>query len=135
MLEPSFRGLSCSPFVSPGLSACKGGTASLCHSHLVLQLLPWLLFSPPWLPIFSPPTSLDECFFFNSLVVGLPYSSIFCQFLLFFVFNFVVVFLSVVEGGKLYLPTPPSWLEVLNFFYLLTKVYSLLKFHVASTML
>ena len=34
-----------------------------------------------------PPTGLDECFFFNSLVVGLPYSSIFCQFWLFFVFK------------------------------------------------
>ena len=32
------------------------------------------------LPISTPPTSLDECFFFNSLVVRLPYSSIFGQF-------------------------------------------------------
>ena len=39
-----------------------------------------------WLPISAPPTGLDECFFFNSLVVGLPYSSIFC-------FKFVVVLL------------------------------------------
>ena len=30
------------------------------------------------LPISVPPTGLGECFFFNSLVVGLPYSSIFC---------------------------------------------------------
>ena len=29
------------------------------------------------LPISTPPSSLDECVFFNSLVVGLPYSSIF----------------------------------------------------------
>ena len=28
----------------------------------------------------APPTGLDECFFFNSLLVGLPYSLIFCQF-------------------------------------------------------
>ena len=34
--------------------------------------------------------------FLNSLVVSLPYSSIFCQFLLFFVFKFVVVLLFVV---------------------------------------
>ena len=34
----------------------------------------------------GPPTGLDECVFFNSLVVGLPYSSIFCQFWLVFVF-------------------------------------------------
>ena len=29
------------------------------------------------LPVFAPPANLDECFFFNSLFVGLPYSSIF----------------------------------------------------------
>ena len=39
------------------------------------------------LPVSTPPTSLDECFFFISLVVRLPYSSIFCQFWLFFVFK------------------------------------------------
>ena len=38
------------------------------------------------LPVSTPPTGLDECVFFNSLVVGLPYSSIFCQFWLFFCF-------------------------------------------------
>ena len=39
------------------------------------------------LPISVPPTGLDEYFFFNSLVVGLPYSSIFRQFWLFFVLH------------------------------------------------
>ena len=61
-----------------------------------------------WLPVSAPPTGLDECFFFNSLVVGLPYSSIFCQFWLFFVFKFFVLLL-VVGGGTVCLPTPPSW--------------------------
>ena len=51
-----------------------------------------------WLPVSVPPTSLDECFFFNSLVVGLPYSLIFHQFWLFFVFKFVVLLLAV-QGG------------------------------------
>ena len=64
------------------------------------------------LPVSAPPTSLDECFFFNSLVVRLPYSSIFCQFWGFFVFKFVVVLLLVVQGGNVYLPTPPSRPEV-----------------------
>ena len=32
------------------------------------------------LPVSSPPTGLDQCFFFNSLVVRLPYSLTFCQF-------------------------------------------------------
>ena len=61
------------------------------------------------LPVSAPPASLDECFFFNSLVVGLPYSSIFCQFWLVFVFKFVVVLLLVVGRGTVCLPTPPSW--------------------------
>ena len=61
----------------------------------VLELLPCPESSMPWLPISAPPTGIDECFFFNSLVVKLPYSLIFCQFWLFFVFKFVVVLLLV----------------------------------------
>ena len=80
--------------------------------QLVLQLLPCSMSSLHWLPISTPPTSLDECSFFNSLVVGLPYSSIFWPFWLFFVFKFVVVLLLVVWGGKVYLSMPPSLLEV-----------------------
>ena len=49
-----------------------------------------------WLRVSAPPTGLDECFFFNSLVVGLPYSSVLWQLWLFFVFKFVVVLLLVV---------------------------------------
>ena len=64
------------------------------------------------LPIPASPTSLDECFFFNSLAVRLPYSSIFWPFWLFFVFEFVVVLLLVVQGGTVCLPMPPSWLVV-----------------------
>ena len=48
--------------------------------------------SPPWLPISTSPTSLDECFFFISLVVGLPYSSIFWQFWLFSVLKLLLSF-------------------------------------------
>ena len=44
------------------------------------------------LPISAPPTGLDECVFFNSLVVRLPYSLIFCQFWLFFVFKLLLSF-------------------------------------------
>ena len=65
-----------------------------------------------WLPVSAPPTGLDECFFFNSLVVGLPYSLIFCQFWLLFVLKFVVVLLLVVRGGAVCLPAPLSWPEV-----------------------
>ena len=62
------------------------------------------------LTVSTPPTSLDECLSFNSLVVGLPYSSIFWQFWLFFVLKFVVLLL-VMRGSKVYLPMPPSWPE------------------------
>ena len=79
--------------------------------HLVLQPLPCWQHSPRQLPISAPPAGLDECFF-NSLVVGLPYSSIFWQFWSFFVFKFVVVLPLVVQGSKMYLPMPLSWLEL-----------------------
>ena len=78
--------------------------------RLVHQLLPSRESSLPQMPIFAPPTGLGKCFFFNSLVVGLPCSSIFWQFWLFFDFKFAVVLL-VVRGGTVCLPTPPSWLE------------------------
>ena len=78
----------------------------VCHfACLVLQ---W----PPCRVLFTPSTSLDECFFFNSLVVGLPYSSISQQFWLFFVFKFVVVLLLVVRDEIVYLPMPLPWPEV-----------------------
>ena len=46
----------------------------------VHQLLSCHESSLPRVPICAPPTGLDEWFLFISLVVGLPYSSIFCQF-------------------------------------------------------
>ena len=55
--------------------------------HLLCQLPPCRGSSLLWLPVSSSPTSLDEYFFINSLVVGLPYSSIFWQFWLFFCFK------------------------------------------------
>ena len=56
--------------------------------------------SPPRLPVSAPLTSLDECFFFISLVVGLPYSSIFCQFWLFFVFKLLLSFFWLCEEAQ-----------------------------------
>ena len=47
----------------------------------------------------APPTGLDECFFI-SLVVGLLYSSIFCQFWLFFVFELLLSFLWLCEEAQ-----------------------------------
>ena len=80
----------------------------------ILQPLPCHKSSPPWLPAFTLSTSLDECFFFNSLFVRLPYSLIFWQFWLFSDFKFVVVLLLVLQGGKMYAAIPPSWPKVHN---------------------
>ena len=48
----------------------------------------------------TPPTRLDECFFFISLVVGLPYRSIFCQFWLFFVLKLLLSFFWLCEEAQ-----------------------------------
>ena len=63
----------------------------------VRQLSPCWESSPPHLPISAPPTGLDERFFFISLVVDLPYSSIFCQFWLFLVFKLSLSFFWLCE--------------------------------------
>ena len=68
--------------------------------HWVRQLPPCHESSPPHLPVSAPPTGLDECFFFISLVVGLPYSSIFCQFWLFFVFKLLLSFFWLFEEAR-----------------------------------
>ena len=93
------------PQVNVGLPSPQDGSPSP-----LAAALPWVLSTG--LPISAPPTGLDQCFFFNSLVVRLPYSLIYCQFWLYFVFKFVIVLLLVVWGGKVYLPTSSSWPEV-----------------------
>ena len=87
--NPWLLGQSCSPVVPPGLSAHKCETAQSTSHHLACPsppaaALPRVLSSR--LPVSDPFTSLDECFLFESLVVGLPYGSIFWQFWLFFCF-------------------------------------------------
>ena len=98
-VDPWVVGLSRSPVVPPSVSAHERRTTQSSSRYLACpsspaSTLPQVLSTQ--LPISTPQTSLYECFFFNSLVVGLPYSSIFCQFWLFFVFKFVVVLLSIV---------------------------------------
>ena len=70
----------------------------------------------PPLPIFAPPTHLNECDFFNSLFVELPYSLIFWLFRfsdwVIVVCSLVVIFAVVVWGGKACLSMLPSWLAV-----------------------
>ena len=59
---------------------------------LILQLLPCCVSPPPKLLVSTPPTVLHECIFFNSVVVRLPYSSIFWQFCLFSFLNLPLSF-------------------------------------------
>ena len=56
------------------------------HMNVVLPSLPapsCCMSSLSWLPISAPSTSVDEYFFFNSLIVRFPYSFILWQFWLF----------------------------------------------------
>ena len=98
--NPGLRGFSCSPVVLPSLSPCECGTARSASLHL--PVLSCHLATPPLptLPVSTPPTSLNECFFFNSLVVGLPYSLIFWYFWLFFVFKLLFSFFWLCQEVK-----------------------------------
>ena len=65
---------------------------------LVLQMPTCHDSSTPWLPILAPPISLAECFFFHSLVVGLPCNLIFWHFWLFiFILNLFLSFFWLCE--------------------------------------
>ena len=69
------------PVYPPSLLATALPTQSSSHCLATLH-------------ISAPPTNLNEYFFFNSLIVGVPYSSIFWQFWLFFVSKFVVLLVA-----------------------------------------
>ena len=99
-LFPQVGTLGCSACLAPQFFLPVYPNANVGPPALPAATWPQVLSAP--LPISAPPTGLDECFFFNSLVVGLPYSLIFCQFWLLFVLKFVVVLLLVVPGGKVY---------------------------------
>ena len=128
--------LFCSPFVPPGLSARKCGTArstscpasqlqpcppdstirclagctSCCLAYPCppATLLQRVLFAQ--LPVSTPPTGLDEYVFFKSLVVRLPYSSIFCQFWWFFAFKLLLSFLRLCKEAQcVYLRLHLGW--------------------------
>ena len=76
----------------------------------VLQPPPCLESSLPRLPVSTPPTCLDECFFFISLSVGLPYSLIFCQLWLFFIFKLSLSFFWLCEEAQfVYLHLHLGW--------------------------
>ena len=111
--SPGLHGVSHSPAVPPGLSSFEcGTTCSTSHRRLdclgpPATTLPQVLSAQ--LPISTPPTSLDECFFFISLVVQLPYSLIFCQFWLLFVFKLLLSFWLCEEAQCVYLRLHLGW--------------------------
>ena len=109
-LFPHAGTLSCTVCLAPQLFLPVFPEANVGLPSLPATALPQVLSTK--LPVSTLPTSLDEGFFFNSLVVRHPYSLIFWQFWLFFVFKFFVVLLWIVLGLTVYLPTPQSWLEV-----------------------
>ena len=129
------RSLFRSAFVPPVLSARECGTAGSASHHLAgssssslpdscsldhpapqsttslvppATILPGVLSTK--LRISSPPTRLDECFCFISLVVGLPYSLIFCQFWLFFVIKLLLSFFWLCKEARcVYLHLHLGW--------------------------
>ena len=87
----------------PGPPAATWPTQSSIH-HLVEHPFCPGCPSPPLLPVWMNVSSLIPWLLdFHSLIS--------CHFWLIFVFKFVVVLLLVVQGEKVYLPTPPSWPE------------------------
>ena len=116
-LEPWFAGS-----VTWSTCCCLAGQLQLCPPcsticHLAGSASRHLAACPlAPLPVSATPTGLDECFFFNSLVVGLPYSSIFCQFWLFFVFKLLLSFFWLCEEAQcVYLHLHLGWKSLLTF--------------------
>ena len=88
-------------------SCCLAGQLQLCPPHSTILSFAGsasrhLAASPlcPGCPSPPHPMGLDECFFFISLVVRLPYSLIFCQFWLFFAFKLWLSFFWLFEEAQ-----------------------------------
>ena len=85
--SPGLPGLLPGPPAAASLVSCSLACPNPQSAALLgppATAFQWVLFAR--LPISTPPTWLDEGFLFISLVVGLPYSSIYPQFWLFFCF-------------------------------------------------
>ena len=106
----SIRGLR---LYFPALEHWVVWSASLPHRSsrfICAQLWGHRIRQPPWLPISTPPTGLDKCFFFISLVVRLPFSLIFCQFWLFLFLNCCCPFFWLCEEAQcVYLRLHLGW--------------------------
>ena len=142
-LPPGFRSLSPGPPAAASQASCSFARPAPQYATSLgppAAALPRVLSAQ--LPVSAPPTSLDECFFFNSLVVGLPYSSIFCQFWLFLFLNCccpsfgcgrklsVSAYASILAEVPIFflysfLPFSFTVLHLLNSFFLLPFLYFL----------
>ena len=99
--SPGLCDLSPGPLAAASLASCSFAyPAPQCATSLGPPASAFLSVLSARLPTSAPPTCLDECFFFISLVVGLPYSSIFCQFWLFFVFKLLLSFFWLCEEAQ-----------------------------------
>ena len=99
--HPRLSTLSVRECGAAGSASCS--LACLFHNPppcWVCQPPPCCESCPHWLPVSAPPTGLDECFFFISLVVGLPCGLIFCQFWLAFVFKLLLSFFWLCEKAQ-----------------------------------
>ena len=83
---PHDRTLGCVVYLSSQLFLPIYLHVNMGLTNLPATVLLHIFSTPAALPISTPPTSLDECFFFNSFVVRFAYSLIFWQFWLFFLF-------------------------------------------------
>ena len=92
------------PWVPPADSPVRLGVS---HATTTPTGVYSCMSSMPHLPISAPPTSLDECFFFNPLVVRLPYSLIFWLLLVFKLF--VVLFWLCKKVKCIYLCLHLGW--------------------------
>ena len=101
------------PWVVRSVSLTCCSSPYICRErwdHLDHQWWPCYVCSLPQLPICAAPTSLVDCCFLNSLVVRLPFTSIFWHFWLIFVFQLFVSFLWLLqEVNHIYL-----WLYLYN---------------------
>ena len=94
-------------------SCCLAGQLQLCL--LCSTISCWVCQ-----PLPTPPTGVDECFSFVSLVVGLSYSLIFCQFWLFFVFKLLWPFFWLCKEAQcVYLCLHLGWKSAFIFLFLL----------------
>ena len=97
--------LSHSPVTPPSLSAYKCETSRSTSSHLATCPLHPCFPSPTLLP------SLDECLFFNSLVVDFHTVRVSGSSGCFLFLNWLLSFYWLCKEKKAYLPIPPCWLE------------------------